>query len=229
MQRGFDFSVGEFYHVYNRGNGKRVLFLDDRDYQRFLFILFVCNSETPINMRDDFPTGIGFDKLENFFRDKSLVNIGAYCLMPNHFHLLLGEKKENGISKFLRKLGTAYSMYFNTKYERKGKLFEGPFRATHAHNDNYLKYLFAYIHLNPVKLIEPKWKVEGLHDKVKVQNFLKDYHYSSFPDYIGKSRAEAQILERANFPEYFAKTSDFESYLKDWLEFNDAFSPRGLS
>src|SRR5690606_36166474 len=100
----------------------------------------------------------------DFDRGKTLVEIGAYCLMPNHFHILLKSKEDDGISKFMNKLGTSYSMYFNRRYERTGILFQGRYKAKHVESDEYLKYLFSYSHLNPIKIIDPSWKDRGLKD-----------------------------------------------------------------
>src|SRR3989338_5483185 len=100
--------------------------------------------------------------------------------MPNHFHLLLKEIEMGGISQFMGKLSTAYSMYFNKKYERTGSLFEGRFKSSRIANDNYLHYLFAYIHLNPIKLIEPMWKEKGINDFARAKEFLGRYNYSSY-------------------------------------------------
>ena len=216
-ERKISFSVSEFYHLFNRGTEKRNVFLELNDYKRFLVLLFLCNSTRSINIREQFPKGNSFGEAKEFDRGNSLVDIGSYCLMPNHFHLLLCEKIENGITLFLRKLATAYSMYFNRKYKRTGKLFEGVFKATHADNDEYLKYLFAYIHLNPVKLIEPEWKESGIKDKNRAELFLKEYQFSSYLDYAGIERTESIILNKKVFPEYFLRKSDFNNYIKDWL------------
>ena len=127
---------------------------------------------------------------------------------------------EGGISKFMSKLTTGYSMYFNKKYERKGSLFQGVFQAQHADSDNYLKYLFSYIHLNPVKLIQSDWKENGIEDIDGAKKYLNDYKYSSFIDYTGNKREENNILNMKAFPGYFESTEDFENNIFDWLEFN---------
>lgn len=154
----------------------------------------------------------------------ALVDIGAYCLMPNHFHVLIHEKTEGGISLFIQKVSTGYTMYFNKKYQRSGALFQGRFKAKHADTDEYLKYLFSYIHLNPVKLIEPEWKEKGIIDQKKAKEYLNKYPYSSYHDFIGKIRSERVILNREAFPEYFETKHDFEDCLKDWLEYSDEFT-----
>jgi len=223
MQRKINLVPGEFYHIYNRGNDKRKIFLDDSDYRRFIKLLFFCNSELPVNLRE-LPKGVTFG---NYKRGETLVDIGAYCLMPNHFHLLLHEKKDNGITIFMRKLCTAYSMYFNLKNERRGKLFEGAFLSQHADSDEYLKYLFAYIHLNPVKLIEPKWKEVGITLKSKVKEFLYKYEFSSYRDYLETNRGEGRILFKESFPNYFDSKEKFEEDISDWLAWGKKQEPKG--
>ncbi len=215
MQRKIKFSEGEYYHIYNRGIEKRTIFLDEADYKRFVFVLFCANDIIRFNSRDikrQFALGLPSGKREN-----SIIEIGAFCLMPNHFHLLIKETTEGGISKFMSKIMTAYTMYFNKRYERSGSLFQGTFKAEHADSDEYLKYLFSYIHLNPVKLIQPDWKEKGIENKDEVIKFLKDYKYSSYLDYMGVNREENKIINKEVFPEYFLSTNDFEREIFDWL------------
>lgn len=216
MSRNFSLSIGEFYHLYNRGTDKRIVFLDEDDRTRFVKLLYLCNSNKNIVFRD-FPIGSTYE----YEREDTLVDIGAYCLMPNHFHLLVHEKVDSGISIFMQKLSTAYSMYFNKKYKRTGSLFEGRFKARHANSDEYLKYLFAYIHLNPVKIVDPLWKENGIKDRIVAQDHLDDYQHSSYPDYQGIDRPEAKILNYGAFPGYFTTTNDFSSFVNEWLSFKD--------
>ncbi|MDD5152790.1 MAG: transposase [Candidatus Pacebacteria bacterium] len=221
MQRKFEFSIGEYYHVYNRGTDKRIIFTSLNDYHRFIALLHLCNSSEPVHIGNILQNnqGLSLISLINVGISDRLVHIGAYCLMPNHFHLLLREKQENGISLFMKKLLTAYSMYFNKKYERSGALFEGPFKATHADTDVYLKYLFSYIHLNPVKIIDPNWKEDGIKDREVAKKYLTEYAHSSYLDYMGTNRAEGVILNKGAFPEYFTTAKDFDDFVNDWLTF----------
>jgi len=161
--------------------------------------------------------------LSEIDRGETLVEIGAYCLMPNHFHLLMKEKVENGISRFMEKLLTAYSMFFNKKYQRTGRLFENRFQATHADTDEYLKYLFAYIHLNPIKLIDSEWKEKRNFNKKSAREFLNKYSYSSYRDFVGAkdSREETAILNKKVFPEYFAEAREFNDFIGDWMSMSD--------
>lgn len=214
MNRKFQFSVGEFYHLYNRGSNKMPIFLDDSYKKRFIKLLFVCNSKKPVVFKTI--QGLPLDEID---RGETLVDIGSYCLMPNHFHLLIREKMENGISLFMEKLSTAYSMYFNKKNERTGGLFEGTFKAIYANDDDYLKYLFTYIHLNPIKIIDPNWKEEGIKDKNKAKEFLREYVFSSYMDYLGADRPESGIINKQVFPDYFSTQQDFNYTINDWLSF----------
>jgi putative transposase len=113
-------------------------------------------------------------------------------------------------------------MYFNKNHERTGSLFQGRFQAQHANTDEYLKYLMAYVHLNPVKLIEPNWKVDGVANMSKVKKYLAEYKYSSYADYMGDDRIEKMILNQSALPEYFPAKSDFETYLEDWLTYTQS-------
>jgi len=218
MERKFNFSVDEYYHVYSRGVEKRPIFLERSDKERFVRSLFLNNSEKVFHFRET--NGL---LLKNLDRGQPHTAIGAYCLMPNHFHLLVRETVEGGISKFMSKLLTSHSMFFNTKYKRKGALFDGAFKARHVDSDNYLKYLFAYIHLNPVKLIESEWKKKGIQDKKIVADYLDNYKYSSYEDLTGgdSGREERLILSPESFPGYFDAPRDFNSFINDWLEYGD--------
>lgn len=218
MNRKFKFSIGEFYHIYNRGNNKSIIFLDEKDNKRFQKLLYVCNGKKPVVFK--LIQGLTLDKID---RGETLVDIGAYCPMPNHFHLLVKEKIEGGTSLFLGKLSTAYSMYFNKKYERTGAIFEGTFQAKHIQKDEYLQYLFAYIHLNPIKIIDPEWKDKGIADMKKAKEYLMNYKYSSYLDYIGVSREESVILNKSAFPEYFEDFKEFEKFVDGWLDFKNSY------
>jgi len=223
MNRKFVFSIEEFYHIYSRGVDKRVIFIDDNDYYRFIKLLWICNHNDPIVYRDlikNLPSHNVFD----FSADQTLVDIGAYCLMPNHFHLLLYEKKEKGISIFMQKLLTSYSKYFNAKYHRTGTLYESVFKATHLDDDIYLQYIYAYINLNPVKLIFPKWKEESGNENfnnLKAKQFIEEYKYSSYQDHLGRNREQSKIINQKPFPEYFEGKNDFKEMFDFWLNYQE--------
>lgn len=211
--RKITFAVDEYYHLYNRGNSKQEIFYDKHDRDHFLKLLYLCNSDRSFVARD-----IGRNYLE-FDKGEPIVYIGAFCLMPNHFHILVKEKEENGIVRFMKKLSTAYVMYLNTRHKRTGGLFEGRFKSEHVDDDIYLKYIFSYIHLNPLKLIDNNWKENGLKDKSETEKYLKEYFHSSFPEYASGSPVRSPILNREAFPEYFPSSKEFLSEIEDWIEF----------
>jgi len=221
MQRKINFSIDEYYHIYNRGTDKRTTFMEPHDYNRFIALLYVCNSTEPVNISDHFKKGLTFLEIFELERVDTLVEIGAYCLMPNHFHLLVREKTEGGISKFMLKLLTGYTIYFNKKNSRTGSLFESTFKAKHIDTDEYLKYLFAYIHLNPVKIIDSGWKENGISNRIVAKEYLSKYMYSSYQEYLGVLRKEWKILNRPAFPEYFIDPHDFEGFIEYWMKFKE--------
>ena len=203
MYRKTPFAEKEYYHIYSRGVEKRKIFMNTKDYERFTALLYIMNQDAPFVMGNFLR-----DKqkvLRDIFkekRDKTLVSILGYCLMPNHFHLILYEHTEGGISKFMGKLLTAYSMYFNTKYGRSGPLLTRPFRSEHINNESQFMYIFSYIHLNPLTIIEKNWKEEGVKNKKEAREFLEKYQYSSYQDFLEKNRPESTIIDFSLIPEY---------------------------
>jgi len=122
---------------------------------------------------------VGLPKIEKEPR-KLLVEILVFCLMPNHFHLMVKQKVNGGITLFMRKLGTGYTNYFNQKYKRVGPLFQGKYKIVHLYQDAHFLYLPYYIHLNPLELIIPEWKEQGIKNIKKAIKFLEKYRWSSF-------------------------------------------------
>ena len=218
----------EYYHIYNRGNSKQKIFLDKDDYDYFIKCLYCCNTYKKFTFREDLikQNVYAFD----YDREETIVSIGAWVLMPNHFHLFIitshkpdlwRKIEKNRISEFMRKVSTAYAKYFNAKYNRTGGLFEGKFKSKHVKNDNQAKYLFSYIHLNPIKLIDSKWKEEGIKDIKKSLEFLSKYKCSSYLDYIDNDRVNYKILDLDRFPKYFSNIKDFNKEILTWLKYKD--------
>ena len=211
--------TGEYYHIYNRGNSKQQIFHDNEDYFHFMNLMYVCNSIN--NFR-----ALSLAKNESpydFERGKRIVSLGSYCLMPNHFHIIITQIEKNGISKFIQKLNTAYVMYYNKKYKRTGGLFEGKFKSEHSNNDRYLKYLFSYIHLNPVKLIQKDWKETGIKNIKNAFKYLQNYKYSSCLDYLNIKRIQNKILNIKDFPKYFPDKKSFLREILEWLDYNKSY------
>ncbi len=219
--RKVSFSENEYYHLYNRGNSKQKIFFDDKDRDRFIKLLYLCNSK----QRIDFNNNIVKRKISawNFEKGDPIVNIGAWVLMDNHFHLYISPKTEvglpfgNNVTDFMQRVSTSYSKYFNAKYKRTGSLFEGNFKSIHIENDVQAKYLFSYIHLNPIKQIDPKWKEKGIQNKSKVIEFLNSYKWSSYLDYMEVPRPENKIINRIDFLNYFVSKKHFQKEIFEWI------------
>lgn len=164
-----------YYHAYNRGVEKRIIFEDDKDYRVFLNLLKAYlspeNSQNkhPLIGTNYLPTRIRV--LKSFYGQVVLI---SYCLMPNHFHFLLKQTKLKAMAEFMKALCTTYSMYFNKRYGRVGTLFQGTYKAVNIETEPYLLHLSRYIHLNP--------DVTGLHP-------VSSYRYSSYPYYLGTKNA----------------------------------------
>ena len=215
--RRIPFAQNEYYHCYTRGIDGRVNFQDKQDYERFQEYLYLCNDT------------VSFDR-NNFFkhthadifsrsRRKELVAIGFYSLMPNHFHVGFQEIEESGSSKFLQKLGTSYSMYFNSKYGRVGGLFIGPCRSKHIGNDRYFRRVTQYIHLNAAELYEQKWKQGVVKNLRSLEKRLRSYPYASLCDYEGVSRPERSILDVDAMALVKHDMPSFASVLQDAREY----------
>ncbi|MEK7068959.1 MAG: transposase [Patescibacteria group bacterium] len=194
-QRAVPFAPGEWYHCYNRGVDKRVIFTGPKDHERFLMLLYACNSVEPIHISNIYQGKTLVDLVSAVRRKETLVDIGAYCQMPNHNHLLLREHDYGGITSFMRRLGTGYTMYFNIKYKRSGALYQGAFKAKRILSDQNFNRAVSYIHANPAELIEPEWKQGIILNEEKLRGFLSEYRYSSFPDY-SVERPESSIINK---------------------------------
>mgnify|MGYP003508636835 CR=1 FL=1 len=229
--RKVSFSEKEYFHIYSRGNSKQKIFFNEKDYEHFVKLLYLSNTEKSIKFRDDIVRA-GIDAFD-FKRGEPMVSIGAWVLMPNHFHIyltinphmsdmcILNKKEGNHISEYMRKLLTSYTKYINTKYKRTGGLFESNFKAEHIKNDNQAKYLFSYIHLNPIKLIQSDWKDNGINDIKKTLQYLQSYKWSSYLDYRKIQRKENLILACENFPDYFKDVHNFDIEILEWLNFKE--------
>lgn len=211
VNRNHVLTTGEFYHIYNRGNSKQNIFLDEQDYIIFQQLLYLMNMESRITLRD-----AGTD-IFDYNRTNQLVSIGSYSIMPNHIHILVKQISNDGISKFMQKVSTGYAGYFNKKYKRTGGLFEGTFKSKHIFNDTYLKYLYTYIHLNPLKIVNPQWKDHIKIGKSVDYSFPLNYKFSSIIDYSVSERREGNILNKEDFPEYFISRDEFTNDLLSYF------------
>ena len=206
------------YHVYNRGVEKRILFKDKQDYSRFVKGLVIFNDTKAI---DDFNDRF-IKVLSGSHQREQIVDIFAFCLMPNHFHILLRQRADKGITEFMRKLGIGYVNYFNLKNERVGTLFQGKFKSVLISSDSQFLYIPHYIHLNPLDLIFPDWREKKTINKKRAIDFLNNYEWSSYRDYIGENNFDI-ILNKDLISETFGEggyKKDFDYFLNN-LNFED--------
>jgi len=201
------FAEGQIYHVFNRGVEKRDIFIDDKDYLRFIHDLYEFNDIKPVRNLHYFmnhKTGnVEARKIYGYQEREAIVEILVFTLMPNHYHLMLRQIKDDGIVKFMQKLGTGYTMYFNKRYSRVGGLFQGRFKAVHLTREEHFIYLPYYIHSNPYRGSTSIWELEK-------------YRWSSFPDYIGK-RNFPSVTEREFLLDIFGGEEKFKAYTESRL------------
>ncbi len=210
------FTTGEIYHVYNRGVEKRDVVRNDKDRVRFVHDLFEFNDTLPT-----LNAGYRYTQKSAPRRPRNvLVDILCFCVMQNHYHLLLRQVKENGVTLFMRKFGTGYTNFFNTKYKRVGPLFQGTFKAVHITEEAHLLYLPHYIHLNPLDMYMPQWRLGKISNTAKALEFLNSYRWSSYLDYIGKKNFPS-LTQRGFLLDFYKSRPDEEiSYyneLTEWL------------
>lgn len=228
-QRKVQFINGEIYHIVIKAIEGFSLFRDKKDYLRMIHDLFEFNDNNPasscfrtkyyrnkINVtKQDLVTLL--EMMERKQKRKVLVEILAFCLMPNHVHLLVKQLKEGGISKLMQKLG-GYALYYNKKYERKGHLFQNKFQAVHIQNNEQLKTAFVYIHTNPVTIIFPKWKEKGIKNAKKAINFVENYRWSSYPDYLRKKNFPS-LTSREFLLKIMGGIEECRNFVNAWLKF----------
>lgn len=168
-----EYEAGAYYHIYNRGVEKRLIFLDDQDYKTFLSYLKFYLTD-PDLQGDSSQVAISpSKKLKNYQKE---INLLCYCLMPNHFHLLIHQNSETAINYFMRSLSTKYVRYFNTRYKRVGHLFQDTYKAVKIEAENQWVHLSKYIHRNPQEILACE----------ETPRRLSEYKYSSYPNYLGQ-------------------------------------------
>jgi len=206
-------ALGEYYHIFNRGNNKQDILFDQQDWTRFLITMLYFQSPTSIsNIGRQVSYFIKHQTFNITVPKDRIMELISFVIMPNHFHFILHEIKENGISNYMQKVQSGYAKYFNKKYNRSGHLFQGSYKLVHIKNDEQLLYLSAYIHRNPREL--KKWKDEE--DK---------FPWSSYQDFFQKNRwgnlIKPQIItEQFSSPEKykeFVKSSSAKSLSKNHL------------
>ena len=211
--------TGEIYHIYNRGVEKRDVFCEQLDYIRFIHDLFEFNDTRPAPQFDRrYQPGDNVGRLPSNIRSgERLVEILAFCLMSNHYHILIRSIVGGGLPNFMLKLGTGYTNAFNGKNERVGSLFQGPYKAKHVDNEEYLRHLVAYIHLNPLKFCRVLDKNKKL-DFDKTWNKLNKYRWSSHLDYLGEDNF-GSVIEKKFILDLFGSVMGYKEFVHDWIKY----------
>lgn len=202
--------TGQYYHIFNRGINKQPIFLGLKEYQRAFNLLDFYSFAT---------TKLRFSKFLQLAKDErisiyenmrkerdKIVEIVSFCLMPNHFHFLLQQKKDNGISKFMALFQNSYTRYFNTKYKKIGPILQGQCKAVRVEDDEQFIHLTRYIHLNPYTSYVVKEKED-----------LEIYPWSSFPEYI--ERSETNICDKAIVAERFKDVASYKKFVYDQADY----------
>ena len=218
------FEIGGIYHVFNRGVEKRKIFLKNQDYSRFILALeFFNRIDSYLDIWDLIvPKGGPGPPLARLEKERikdfePLVEFLVFCLMPNHFHFIIREIHEGGISLFMNKLG-GYSTYFNKQYDRVGPLFQGRYKSVKIKNDTQLINIFSYAHTNPVELVESEWKDLKVKNKKNALKYLETYKWSSYRDYIGKPTYPA-VVNRKFFLDLLSGEKGCKQVVEDWISF----------
>ena len=205
----------ELYHVLNRGVDKRNIFLDTQDRARFVHDMYEFNdTETAKNvgrLMSDFVSR----SLEGGIQGNRVVNLHGWCLMKNHYHLLISETAEGGLTKFIRKLNIGYAKYFNEKYQRVGTLFQGRTKKVHITTDAHFLYILHYIHLNLLDFLRDAkgWRSGSVKNPQKALAHLAEYRWSSYLDYCGKKNFPS-VLSMELFADVFG---DYQNVITEYI------------
>lgn len=167
-----EFAFGVMAHIYNRGNNKEKIFFDEQDYRAFLFRLGLALGFDEKELTKEKALSMPYSRIRITNTSKNDFKLHSFCLMPNHFHLIIEQTKDTSISKLISKICTSYAKYLNIKYKRVGHVFQDQFKSVLIESDGQLMWTSAYIHMNPVK--------DGL---VKHPS---EYKWSSYKDFRGE-------------------------------------------
>ena len=216
---------GEIFHVLNRGVDKRTIFVGKKDYLRFIHNLHNLNDENQVanslfrfkNKYEAPRHAKTIDIASRYNKTmRPLVEIYAFCLMNNHYHLMLTPLVENGLSRFMKKINIAYAKYFNVKYQRKGHLFEGRYKSIHLKKESHFIHLPYYIHFNPLDIQFHNWRDRNLSNHKAAIKFLETYRWSSHLDYLRKENFP-EITKRKFLWDFFGGPKGYREQLYSWL------------
>lgn len=223
------FINGEIYHIVLRAIDNNLIFKDQDDYYRAIFSIYEFNNAKAVEIKKrryeiqsakENSDGGPSSAINRADKREHLVELLGFCFMPNHIHLLMEQLKDGGIIKFMSKLGTGYGGYFNRKYGRRGHVFQDRFLSACIEDEDQFKNVFVYIHTNPLSLIEPLWKEEGIKDFKNAINFLNGYRWSSYQDYLGKNNFPF-ATERNVVRQIMGVEKGCEEFVNYWVKYKN--------
>jgi putative transposase len=214
--RNLEFITGEFYHIYNRGTDKRDLFLDDADNERFLESLHLFNDRYYGSPKTMMQRTLALSMSDRFdFEREHFVEICAYTLIPNHFHLFVRQGMDGGISRLMQKLEMGFSKYFNRRHDRSGTLYESPFKAVHVSNRAHFFQLPVYVHLNILDLFNFSWRSGLVDDWDKALKLMSMYKWSSHNAFMGDGQY-LPIVSQGTIDGFYNSPEEYEEHLRGW-------------
>lgn len=203
--------TGSVYHVFNRGVEKRIIFPDKSHYQRFLTTLDYYKDNQPERL--SLSAHLNNKALIQPKAKEHLISILCFCLMPNHFHLVLKQLTDGGISRFMNDIANSYTKYLNTRLERVGHLFQGSFKSKLIETESSFLQVTRYVHLNPLGLHPEGEKAMGIYSTEKLLKVLKEYPYSSYKTYLGKEMAYP-ICDQSEIRKLLGAPNDYKNFVK---------------
>jgi putative transposase len=222
MLRKEKFVPNEHYHIYNRILFNALVFKDSKNCDRLMQAFLLSNSTKSTQafqlLRNRQDATIE-DALKIAKNGEKLVDVICYVIMPDHYHLLLKEKMEGGITNFIHKCNISVAKYINIKTERRGPLFESLFKSKHIATNNYLLHLSLYIHLNPLDfLVGKQWREHKIQNWNQIRNKLINYPYSSLKNFLNTNHEDKIISGTKIITDQFKNAKEYESFLRDWSE-----------
>lgn len=227
MLRKEKFAPGEYYHIYNRTLFNIPVFKDAKNCARLMQAFLLANSTKSSqafeyirnNSKPTTVVGLIDKALEIARNGEKLVDVLCYAIMPNHYHILLKENIENGITNFVHRCNISVAKYINTKTERRGPLFESLFKSKHIAKNDYLLHLSLYIHLNPLDfLVGKQWREHKIKNWNQNRNKLINYPYSSLKNFLDATYENKIISGTEIITEQFKDAKEYESFLREWSE-----------
>lgn len=215
--------MSDLFHVLSRGVDKRNIFMDDEDRVRFIHDLYEFNDQSPVNnnsyifRKKGQSSGAMSRSTLDAHKRNCLVDIHTFCLMPNHYHLMVSPLVENGVVQFMKKLNIGYAKYFNHRYERRGTLFEGRYKSVPVTAHAHFIHLPYYIHLNPLDMFDYGWRKRVVHNHADAMNYLENYRWSSHLDYLGKKNFPS-VTQRGLLLEFFGGHEGYVNALDQWVK-----------